>query len=115
MDAAMAMRARAFGHAPSRQAKDAGLQTVHASLLYMCMYKVDLPCSGVGYTYRHCMYVSTLGRGVISTTDITDSLLIVTSGKRWILGNGGSIASLTWAVISEFVSYTGLEARLVLL
>ena len=47
------------------------------------------------------------------TTDSIDSRLIVASGKEWI--SWKSIASLTWAVISEFVSYTGLEPRLLLL
>lgn len=44
------------------------------------------------------------------TTDSIDSRLIVASGKEWI--SWKSIASLTWAVISELVSYTGLESRL---
>lgn len=48
-----------------------------------------------------------------TTDSIIDSRLIVACGKEWI--SWKSIASLTWAVISELVSYTGLEPRLLLL
>ena len=59
----------------TERAKDAGLQTAHASLLYVYVHCTQVDRVGTvesGYTYLHRTQVH-YGRGVISTTDRIDS------------------------------------------